>query len=482
MSNYSLPNFRVDKKDWLGGNNSYDHFPEGGALAATVGINSFSKPGLLSQAPALGAAVTGSLPTTGVISWGIGSGASDPAVISVFGNASNDASFYSVNEATGGMTKVGTDDATRNYSLGVTDTVWYDGSFYTTSDSDICKNSADLATRDTTFWTGTKSQSALTVGIPHPLLVYESIMYIADGRYLHKLDGTTVSTQVWDAPPDHIITAMAEYNGLMYIVAEPYKNLAGSVHGLSQMFSWDGLLESWYEQYFLDYRVNSMYVYRNALYLWTNDYVGLWTGTQAEPVYPVSNQVFKCHITATSDSMFFADGGTLVRYGKPFIPSLSRKFYNYMSSAALPFAGILSASGDSLILTETHASAAPNYFISNINAPATTGSRTLTFNSRYFFRPVRARGVVINCEPLTSGQSIKVGYVDSNGDTKFAAAAASFDGDVATMVGRTTQGFDVLSTPPTRSMDPVIIIEGNPHIRSVDFLYEGSESKPEGNS
>lgn len=482
MSNYSLPNFRLDRKDWLGGNNSYDDFPEGGAKAETVGVNSFSKPGLLSQSPVLGSAVTGSLPTTGVISWGIGSGATSPAVISVFGNASNNGSFYSVDESTGGMTKVGADDTTRSYKLGITDTVWYNGNFYTTSETDICKNSADLATRVESWWVGTESQTALTVGIPHPLLVYESIMYIADGKFLHKLDGTTISTEVWDAPPDHIITAMIEYNGLMYIVAEPYKNLTGSVHGLSQMFSWDGLLESWYEQYFLDYRINSLYVYKNALYGWTNDYCALWTGTVFEPLRPVATQVFKAHITATSDSMFYADGSTLVRYGKPFIPSLSRKFYKYMSSTALPFAGIMSASGDSMIITETHASASPNHFIADINTPATAGTRTLTFNSRYFFRPVRARGVVINSDPLTAGQSIKVGYVDSNGDTQYAAAEAVFDGDVATMVGRTTQGFDVLSTPPTRSMDPVVIVEGNPHIRSIDFLYEGSENKPEGNS
>lgn len=482
MSNYSLPNFRLDKRDWLGGNNSYDDLPEGGALAATVGVNAFSRPGLLAQAPALGSAVTASLPTEGVVSWGIGSGSSAPAAVAVYANASNDASFYSVNVSTGAMTLVGSADTGRNYSKGVTDTVWYDGSFYTSSATDICKNSADLGTRDTTFWTGTKGQSALTDGIPHPLLVYESILYIADGRYLHKLDGSTVSTQVWDAPPDHVITAMVEYNGLMYIVAEPYKNLTGTVHGLAQMFSWDGLLESWYEQYFIDYRVNALYVYKNRLYAWTNDFLGLWTGSELEPVYPVSNQVFKHQITATSDSMFYVDGRTLVRYGKPFSVALVRKFYNYMSSAALPFAGIMSASGDSMILTETHASASPNYFISDINTPDPAGTRTLTFNSRYFFKPVRARGVVINCKPLTAGQSIKVGYVDSNGDTKFAAAAATFDGGVATMVGRTTQGFDVLSTPPTRSMDPVVIITGNPHIRSIDFLYEGSENKPEGNS
>lgn len=477
--NYSQPNFRLDQKDWLKGNNVYDEFPEGAAIATTVGINSISKPGLLTQAPALGSAVTGSLPSNGVISWGIGSGASEPALIGVYSNSSNNGAWYSANPSTGAMTLVGSNDTTRSYKLGITDTVFYNGNFYTTSETDICKNSADLATRDQSWWITTSAKAALTSGVPHPLLVYESIMYIADGRYLHKLDGTTISLQVWDAPVDHVITAMVEYNGLIYITAEPYKNLTGSVHGLTQMFSWDGLLESWYEQYFLDYRINSLYVYKNRLYAWTNDYMALWTGSEMEPIYTVSNQVFKCHITATSDSMFFVDGTTIVRYGKPFSPNLTRKFYRYMNaSAALPFAGIVSASGDSLILTEQHASASPNYFIADANTPAASGTRTLTFNKRFFSQPVKPRAVVITLgQVLASGQSVKVGYNDMHGVAQYPSAdSGTFAYATAKMQNKIAWEFALNSKEMTRSVEPVIQITGGAYIRSIDYLYGPSEN------
>jgi len=475
---YSSPSFRIDKVDWLKGSNSYDDYPEGSALYSTVGINSFSKPGLLAQAPLLGSAVTASLPTKGVISWGVGSGASAPSVMAVYSNASNHGIFYTVNPTSGAMTVVGSTDSTRSYKSGITDTVFYNGSFYTTSETDICKNSADLATRDQNWWTGTSGKTALTSGIPHPLLVYESIMYIADGRYLHKLDGSTISLQVWDAPPDHIITALVEYNGLIYITAEPYKDLTGSVHGLSQMFSWDGLLESWYEQYFLDYRVNSLYVYKNKLYAWTNNFMGLWTGAELEPLFPVSNQVFNCHITATSNSMIFADGTTLVRYGKPFSPSMVRKFYRYMTSASLNFSGIISLSGNNLIATELHASASPNYYISNFDTPATSGTRTLTFNTRFLKKPVKVQAIVIETTALTSGEKVKAGYISDKGETVYPTfSSGEFDNATTGMAGLKRYKFEVSGNEATREITPIINITAGVHIKSIDYIYEASENK-----
>jgi len=475
---YESPSFRLDKVDFLKGNNAYDEYPEGGVLASTVGVNSFSKPGLLSQAPVLGASVTASLPIKGVISWGVGSGSSAPSVMAVYSNADNDGSFYSVNISTGAMTAVGSADTGRNYILGITDTVWYDGSFYTTSETDICKNSADLATRDTTWWTSTKSQAALTAGIPHPMLVYESILYIADGRYLHKVDGSTVSTQVFDVPPDHVITAMVEWNGLIYMVAEPYKDLTGSVHGLSQMFSWDGLSDSWYEQYFLDYRVNSLYVYKNKLFCWTNEFAGLWLGAEIEPLRPVTAQVFKCHITATADSMFYADGTTIIRYGKPYIPALPKKFYKYLSSAASNLSGILSISSNNLIISEQHATASPIYYLSNVNTPASSGSRTFEFNMRKFKQPVKVRGVVVETEALTTGQKVKPGYVDDAGNTVYGVEnSGEFDNAVTGMAGKTFYRFEVSGKVATRFLRPKVILTAGVHVRSIDYIFEGSENK-----
>ena len=468
---YEIPSFRIDKRDWIKGCNAYDNYPDGGALATTVGMNIFSKPGLVTVPPALGSSVTAALPLNGVVSWGIGSGASAPAVIGVLTDATNKGSFGSVAPTTGAITIVGSADATRSFKLGITDTVFYSGSFYSTSETDICKNSADLATRDETWWTGTSGKAALTAGIPHPLLVYESIMYIADGRYLHKLDGVTISTQVWDAPPDHIITAMVEWNGLIYIVAEPYKNLTGSVHGLSQMFSWDGLLESWYEQYYLDYRVNSLYVFKNNLFCWTNEFMGVWTGSEMKPVRPVANQVFKSQITATANSLLYVDGRNLVRYGAPYIPGLTRKFFPYMTSAALNFAGIISVSGSNLIASEKHATSSPIYYIGNLDTPGSAVSKTFDFNLRAFKQGVKVRGIVVEMEALTTGQTVKLEYVNDKGTTVTPAEAT------VTTAGLTFKRIDVIGTIATRSLRPKITITGGAHVRSVDYLFEASENK-----
>lgn len=475
---YESPSFRIDVTVWSKGNNSYDHYPEGGLLASTVGANMFSKPGLLSNNPALGSTVTASLPTKGVISWGVGSGSSAPSVMAVYANASNNGSFWTTNVSTGAMTQVGAVDTTRSYKLGVTDTVFYLTQFYTTSETDICIQAADLTSRTESWWIGTKGQSALTSGIPHPQIVFEGIHYIADGRYLHKNDNGTVTTQVFDVDADHIITALVEWSGLIYIVAEPYKNLDGTVHGLAQMYSWDGLSESWYEKYFLDYRVNALYVYKNKLYCWNNKFFGIWDGSEIKPIRPVSNQVFKSQITATSDSMFFADGTLVVRYGAPFIGGISRRMHNYINSAALNFSGIISISGDNLILSEQHASASPVYLISNANTPQTSGARTFQFNKRRFKSPVKPTGVVIETEPLASGQIVKAGFVNDEGTTVYPTfSSGEFNNATTGMAGKSNWRFDFHNVKSTKSMIPQVVLTAGAHIRAIDYIYEGSEAK-----
>lgn len=475
---YEQPSFRLDVSQWIKGNNSYDNYPEGAFLASTVGANVFSKPGLLSNNPALGSSVTGSLPPNGVISWGLGSGASAPTALAVMANTSNNGSYWTVNVSTGAFTQQGSADTTRSFKLGITDTVFYQSKFYTTSETDVTQSNNDGSLGAASWWIGTKGQAALTSGIPHPQLVFEGIHYIADGRYLHKNDGGTISLQVFDVDPDHIITALVEYNGLITIFAEPYINLDGSVHGLAKMYSWDGLSESWYEKYFLNYRVNAAYVYKNKLYCWTNKYFGLWGGSEIVPIRPVSNQVFKCHITETSDSLFFADGTTIVRYGAPFIAGMTRRLHNYISSAALNFGGIISLSGDNLILTEKHASAASNYLISNANTPQSSGARTFEFNTRRFKSPVKPVGVVIETEALSSGQSVKAGFVNDAGSTVYPTSnSGTFDNATTGMAGKSIWRFDFSNVKATKTMRPKIIVTGGPHIRSIDYIYSGSEAK-----
>lgn len=470
---YDTPSLRIDKADFFKGTNAYDDFPEGGFVTSTIGGNIFSKPGLLANPPQLGSTVSSGLGKKGVISWGVGSGASAPTILAVVSNDSFNANYYTVNPTTGAFTGAATSDTTRSFKAGITDTVFYNTKFYVTSETDITEINSDGTLSAASWWQSSKSQSALTSGIPHPMIVYESIMYVADGKYLHKNDAGTISTQVFDIMPDHIITAMIEWQGLIYVVSEPYKNLDGSYHGQSMMFSWDGLSESWYEQYFLDYRINALYVYKNQLIAWTNQFMGQWTGAEMSPLRPVSNQVFKHQITATADSMFYADGRTLVRYGSPFIPGINKKFFNYMQSSVANFAGIISIQNSNMVLSETGSANSLNFYIADINSPGSSAAITYVFNPRAFKKSVKMRGIIIECNALTTGQSIKVGYVGDDDQDYY----PGLDAGVMSEVGKTRTKFDLTGKINTRRMKPKITITGGAYLRSVDYLYDASEQK-----
>lgn len=480
---YELASFRVDRTDFLKGNNSYVDYPDGGFLSTTVGANAFSKPGLLTQAPALGNSVTASLPQGGVASFALGYGASAPVVFATMITGSSQGMWFTANASTGALTQVGSYDNTvgRTYAIGTTDTVFYNAKMYTSTTDDIVEQNVDGTGQLLTWWTVTKGKAALTAGVPHPMLVYESILYIADGKYLHKVDGTTATVQVFDCPPNYVITAMTEYNGLIYLVAEPYLNSTGVIHGGAIMFSWDGTTESWFEQYFINYRVNAMYVYKNRLFMWTNKFMGQWDGAKLVPLKSVSNQVLKCHITETSDSMLYADGTNIVRFGTPFFPGATEKFFSYLNSGlGNNWSGIISVQNNNLIAVElaNGASESKNYYVSDINTPTTTGNRTFVFNARFFNKPVKVRRLVVEMETLVSSASnyIYPTFINDRGSTITPTyASGTIDGAVATQIGRTTFEFEFNNIRDTRSIQPRLQMNGNSHIRSIDYFYESSE-------
>lgn len=479
---YDMPSFRLDKKDFFLGNNSYADYQDGGFLTATVGVNVFSKPGLFTQAPAFGSTVTSSLGQRGVIAWATGYGSGAPSTVALVNPGSQQAQWYSVNATTGGFTSIRSADGTggRTYDIGLSDMIFYNSKIYTSVMGDIVEMNIDGSGSDLTWWTGTKAKAAMTTTVPHPMLVYESMHYIADGKYLHRNDAGTITTQAFDLPPNFVITSMIEWNGLIYVVAEPYLNGDGAIHGGAMMFSWNGLSDSWFEQYFINYRVNAMYVYKNRLFMWTNQFMGQWDGAKIVPLKKVSAQVFKCHITETSDSLLYADGTNIVRFGAPFIPGAPERFYSYLNSPlGYVWTGIISLQNNNLVAVENGIaiSECKNYYLSNINTPASSGFRIFNFNPRFFNKPVKVRRVVVDMEALTNA-IIYPFYVDDKGNEK----QASYKSGIITsadsaMAGRTYFDFDYGALADTRSVQPRIYIFNAPHIRSIDYFYEPVEQR-----
>lgn len=486
---YALQNFRVDKRDYLKGNNGYDNFPTGGYLASVVGPNAFSKPGLLAQNPALPTAVNTASPGTGFVGFARGlNGSGGATQLGMYvDSATNYAYFTLITSTTGAHGTPQSDTGGRVYNYYKSDLVWYKTNFYATGEVTIAQINASNGSISATWLTSQTdtrtglAATTMTGNVPHPMLVFEDIMYIADGRYLNKLDGTTYTTQVFDILEGYVITAMVEYRGMIYMFAVPSSFSDGvslPSHGGAKLFSWDGLQDSWFEEYDLDYPVYSAKVWKDRLYAFTAYYCGVWNGSELQALHPVSNPVYKAQITTTTDSLFFADGSTVVRYGVPHGTSTVRRFYNYIVNTGIPFAGISSVYQNSILLSERN-TGSKTYFISNINTPATSGSRTFDFNPRFMKKPVTVRMIVIETEPLASGQKLKCGYINDAGDTVYPAySSGEFDNATSEMAGKSRWKFDLFNGKATRAITPRFVVTAGVHIKNVDYFYEGSEVAP----
>ena len=477
---YNFPHFRIDRSDFLKGGNTYDDYPDAGIIYSSVGYNSFKKPGFLTVSPDIigdGTSKDPNLPTGVGISFARGKNGLSQETVCIGTNASSDGYFYTMNDATGSLSLVGSADTVNNYTKGKCTTVFYHGNYYTTSDRDITLNVPGLTavSRNVSWWQTTKTMAPLDGNSPHPQVVFGDIHYIADGQYIHQNDNGTTQYNVFDLGPDWVITAMEVYNNLIYIAAEPYYNFSGTYHGLAKIFTWNGYAVSWLDEYLVENRISSMIVFKNILYVFMKNYFAYFNGSIVKNLYPVANQIYQHQVTSTSDSIWFADGTTVIRYGSPY-PTGQYRFHRYFSTVSLAINGITSPAYESLFLATTGSTNGSDYFTTDVNTPTASGSKSIsaTFNKRMFVTPVKIRGVVVQLrDQLTASptQAVGIGYINDEDVSK----TKNFTGGNATQVGQQRWRFDFFSQPASRRIQPFVTIQVNAYIEWIDFLYEGSE-------
>lgn len=467
MNHYNLPKFRIDKNEFLKGNNTYDELPDGAFISTDNGMNVFGKPGMLTV-PAGSTGPSTGLPAVGMINYGKGKGTLTLNGMAVGTNSSGDGYFYTITDSTGAHTQVGSADTAKDYDIGKSDTVYYQGAFYTSSTTDLTKNDITLVTRDVSFWVTTKGKSALDANSPHPLKVFGDILYLANGRYLHSLDGATATEMVFDMGPDWIIIALDVYGGQLRIIAEPYYNYSGIYHGLTKMVTWEGTTDHWLDEWDINYRISATYVFDSVLYMWTKDYMGYWNGQTFKPLRKMSGQIYKHQITEVDNSLFFADGVYIVRYGTPLFSGSKRFFTMWQLSTAV--AGLVGYYGKSLIASISGASSSTIFYASDVNTPSSSGLYEWTLNPREFDRPVRLRMVLIKTDALTSGQYVIAKYLDDK-NTEYTAATF----DYTTYGGKSVKEITFNGGRATSSIRPRIRINGSVYLRSITFFYEPSE-------
>lgn len=126
------------------------------------------------------------------------------------------------------------------------DMVEHEGSLIVSKTTDLYKLTAGTWTA--TWWTGAGNlnQAALVSSKPHPMDVYNRVLMIADGNYLHTVDrNNLVANRRITLPPEFEIRWIEHGVDRVWIGA---KNLYGRS---SEVFEWDGYTETYNRRHVL---------------------------------------------------------------------------------------------------------------------------------------------------------------------------------------------------------------------------------------
>lgn len=470
--------FTLDYSDFVKGSCSFNELQD--ATFKNRAGNSFNTPGYWGNTPPFGSPVSAPMGVTeGIISFGKAKGAITLAPMCVGANGGGDGYFYTMSLGTGVLTQVGAIDTIHDYS-NFSDTVFYKGYYFTTSKDDITRNDIPLTTRDTSYWVTTLGKPALFSFNPHPMLVYADIVFIADGQYLHKIDGMfTGTTNVLDLGSDWVITAMCEYQGLIYIAAERYWNASGDQQGISKIVTWNSYSPSFINEWQVNYRISCLYPFGRLLYVFAKTVFGYWDGAEIKILRRINSQIFKYQVTQSDYSLWFADFKKLMRYGLPLVSSGSAKrFYEFGypdgTNSNSFFQSIVALQYRNMFIGMSNNGTLQTYYIDNVNfnSPTDNVERVYTFAERNFKQSIAIRGAIIETTPLTSAQKVKISFQDQTGTTY---DIATFDGANPLHVLKSRYTFDFFKMLPTRSLTPIISLTNDVLIRSIQYVYEPTD-------
>lgn len=391
--------FTIDAKDFVRGASETDFYPDGGYSPADKGANLHYIKGLLSPSMLLTAkagtvyrpvAVTQSVDTA------------DPVLLGA--NAANgDGYIYQFNASSGEATQKLT-DSTKNYELGISDIVYYKGNYYATSTTDVALINSALNSINANYWTATLSLTALGATNPHPMLIFDDVLYIADGNLVHIFDGTDGTYSYFTLPTGVIITSWVIHNNKIYI----------ATRGLypKMVYIWDGTSPQLDDQFPIPETANSMYVYNGRLLLFMETFVGHWNGVFLDPLFNCpANTVYKHQVAQYQDRIYFTYGTHLVCYdGVSFSYPYSNSNSAPLSSYAINFVyiGYLNY----MVLNINNA----NYLTSTVSAEGVSYWR----GNRYEFpQNIYVRKFIVELHTaLASGAEIEFYFYNHNGTTK----------------------------------------------------------------
>lgn len=400
---------KIDASSFLRGSSTSAYLADGGFSPETDAVNLAVTPGTVYPQAShtdLSSSVTGD-----IIAFG------DDANVS--GNdkyaVDDEGHFYTIN---GSTVTVRQTDAGRTYQYGTTDTATYRNYFYASSQTDVAEcQGSDLGTFDADWWSTRGGSAVLNSSVRHPLLVFEDNLFIGDGAYLHRWNGTTASQKVLDlsnstSATSPSITALTinPGDGKMLISISIRPNYSAIPGTQSKILVYDGFSNKPSRSVIVDGYISAMYPCGGTIFVFYDNKVGYWTGTSVVYLRTFTTLThgnflrYKHSITSIDNNLYFINGRQIMCFGN--VNNGSKVFYPaaYNQADSNSYQAIGSSSSYTLLLsrqTEKLASL-------DTMSVAANGGMSFYTNKFDFERPVYIRNAYLEFKDAI-GDNVNLG-------------------------------------------------------------------------
>lgn len=328
-----------------------DYATNGGFGSSSTGIDPFYVPGALKGTTA---ATDISSNVTGVVL----ATAEDSQSVSAYNRllVDSDSKYYTYNGSSCTLRHTGV----KTYTFGFTDMVSFAFKTYVTSTTDIAQwTTSGTPSLDESWWTGTKSQTALSTSTPHPLLIFEGLMWVADLNNLHTIDSSgTIVTNVLVLNTNERIQALGidPGTGLMLISIQVTQNYSDTLSSRYYVMLYDGYSTKVRRKIEVSELVTAFINVSGVVYVGYGLSVGYFNGSGISFLRKMANVtrvgstlLYKHHFASIGTNLFVVDGSKVLAYGET-IGGANKMWYPICTNAAGAFQiGAIANFGDSTI-------------------------------------------------------------------------------------------------------------------------------------
>ncbi len=379
--------------------------------------------------------------------------------------------IYGVSAA-GVLTDIFAGTATTKYVFGVSDMVAFDagstpGFNLVSLTDDVAKFTVGGSLDETWFTSTLSGSNTLIATVPHPMVVFNGLLWIANGSNLVSVTtaGVVVPTALILEKTDVIQALHIDpATGYMMVSATRFSSAHATSSNVYIFDAFSTLPRRTIPV--IDDKITGFCSSNGTVYVGCSNRLAVWNGNGVTYLRTLKNAaigtstdlLYKHHMTSYGNILFYADGATLMAYGEPV--GLQRKGFFPVSSNPLDTShlGAITLLASGVVGFGWITSSTPKWYavdITSVSAGAAVIPPSLSFNNIFFPRPVNITWMRVFTTAITTTTGIGSVAISDEKEVSHASGAGASKFVVTTAEGGTKYIFDFPFNFSCQSMQPV---------------------------